>query len=291
MRNHMFLTTCYRDLGHIIILLSLALIGLVFAGCSEDEGEGEHNPKEELSTMDVSYGDDPLQTLDLRLPAMRTSKTRMVVFIHGGGWREGSKDQFDSFIGQFVQAGLATASINYRHANVDEGILYTDLLSDIDNALLYLRNEAGNYVYNGNDIVLMGHSAGAHLGLLYAYRNNERKQVTSVIAVSAPTDLKELMEDGIFPELIYNLVGSDDASKYIDASPVSHVKPGIPRTLIMHGKKDTSVPISQSEELYSVVSQTTPAVKLRLIDDAGHDFSEETIPIIVTESINFSKNQ
>jgi acetyl esterase/lipase len=265
----------------------LTVIAFTQFGCSDDENT--LNAKEELVMKDVSYGSDPLNTMDIHLPANRTSKTKVIVFIHGGGWKEGSKEQFDIFVGQFVAAGFATASINYRHANVNENILYTDLLQDIDDALLYLRNEAGENVYNGDNVVLMGHSAGAHLALLYAYRNNERKQVKSVISLSAPTDLIELLQEGVFPDLLYNLVGSDEQSKYIDASPVYHVKEGAIPTYIFHGREDQSVPTSQAQELYDELSKRTPSVHLKLIDDAGHDFTEETYPLIIQESINFSK--
>lgn len=273
---------------HVLSWCLLIVMVFTQAGCSDDEET--RNAKEELVMKDVSYGNDPLNIMDIHLPANRSSKTKMVVFIHGGGWREGSKEQFNSFVGQFVAAGLATASINYRHANVNENILYTDLLKDIDDALLYLKNESKKDVYNADNIVLIGHSAGAHLGLLYAYRNNERNQVKSVVSISAPTDLVKLMQEDAFPEVIYNLVGSDDQSKYVDASPVYHVKDGARPTLIIHGKNDQSVPASQALELYDELAKTTPSVRLKLIDDAGHDFTEETIPVIIQESINFSKN-
>jgi len=253
----------------------------------EDSAFDSH---EELMLKDVAYGSDPLHTMDLHLPAMRTTKTRVVVFIHGGGWKEGSKEQFDPFIGQFVAAGFATVSINYRHANVEKNILYTDLLKDIDQALAHLRSESGNYIFNGNDVTLFGHSAGAHLALLYAYRNNERKQVKAVISLSAPTDLQALMETGTFPALLYNLVGSDQPSKYADASPVNHVKAGAIRAYIFHGKTDESVPYQQSQEFYNVLSRYTPYARLKLIEGVGHEFSEGTYPLIIRESIDFAKN-
>src|SRR5688572_4532252 len=97
---------------------------IIMSGCMGEDSA--FDSREELVLKDIAYGSDPLHTMDLHLPAMRTTKTKVVVFIHGGGWREGSKEQFEPFIGQFVAAGLATVSINYRHANVDENILYTD---------------------------------------------------------------------------------------------------------------------------------------------------------------------
>jgi acetyl esterase/lipase len=275
-------------LARTILPLYFLLPVIILSGCmGEDSAFDSH---EEITLKDVAYGDDPLNTMDLHLPAMRTTKTKVVVFIHGGGWKEGSKEQFDPFIGQFVAAGLATVSINYRHANVDEGILYTELLEDIDKALLYLRSESGNYIFNGNDVTLFGHSAGAHLALLYAYRNNERKQVKSVISLSAPTNLRALVEAGTFPALLYNLVGSDLPLKYADASPITHVKSGAIRAYIFHGKADESVPYKQAQEFYNVLSRYTPYGRLKIVDGVGHEFSESTYPLIINESISFAKN-
>jgi acetyl esterase/lipase len=269
------------------LLVWIALTLTIVTACESDEGD--FNSQEELELKDVSYGQDPRHTLDLHLPAGRTTRTRVIVFIHGGGWHEGSKEQFDAITGQFVQAGFATASINYRYADVKKNILYTDLLKDVDDALLFLKQQSGGYVFNGNDVVLFGHSAGAHLALLYTYRDNSRSQVRAVISLSAPTNLKRLMEEGVFPEVIYNLVGSESPEKYIDASPVSHIRSGVVPTYVFHGREDLSIPYAQAEELYNALSNYTTASRFKLVDEVGHEFSEDTYPLIVQESINFAK--
>jgi acetyl esterase/lipase len=277
-------TRFFKNLISMCVIFSM--LSFSITGCSDDEEKFDR--QEEVVQKNLSYGESSSHLLDLHLPADRSSRTRMVVFIHGGGWREGSKEQFDFIRGQFVAAGLATASINYRYADAEQNISYVNLLEDIDLALKYLSDHASEYGYNGSDVVLFGHSAGAHLALLYAYRNNDRNQVKSVISLSAPTDLQKLLEIGTFPSLLYNLVGSEEPSKFADASPIEHVGPGVVRTYIMHGKSDESVPYKQSQELYNMIHQFSSSAKLKLYDDVGHDYSEETYPLIVRESIEFA---
>ncbi|WP_165824053.1 alpha/beta hydrolase [Pseudochryseolinea flava] len=274
------------------VVFALICITFLQTSCDEDDKDARTNTAEELTLNDLSYGPDTYNTMDLYLPAGRTKETRIVLFIHGGGWREGSKEQFSAIVDDFVDEGFVAAAINYRPANVEANINYIQLLDDIDTALKFLSENASQYVYNSNSVHLFGHSAGAHLGLLYAYRNNPRGQVKSVISLSAPTDLEGLLENDVFPTLLYNLVGSDDLEKFKDASPINHVSPSSVPTFFIHGKSDQSVPYQQSEILFQQLTQWNKlANELELIENEGHDFSEEAQTIIVSESIAYLKRR
>jgi acetyl esterase/lipase len=263
-------------------------LSVLMLSCGDANDPKGTRASEKLSMSDVSYGPDRYHILDLSLPAGRNSQTPLVVFIHGGGWREGSKEQYTTMVDDFVAQGFATASINYRPANADAHITYIELLEDIDLALQYLQDNASQNVYNGKKVTLFGHSAGAHLALLYAYRNNERDQVRSVISLSAPTDLANLLEEGIFPTLLYNIVGSDDLEKFKDASPITHATPASVPTFFIHGRADESVPYQQSQMLFDELAQWNRMVnRIELIDHEGHDFSAEVQEAIVAESIAY----
>lgn len=268
------------------------LIAIAFCTASCDEDEKHADTSKALILKDVSYGPDAYNTLDLNLPAGRTKETRVVLFIHGGGWREGSKEQYASIVGDFAARGFATVSINYRPANAEASINYIQLLEDIGKSLSYVKDHAEENVYDGNHVTLFGHSAGAHLALLYAYRNNSDRQVSSVISLSAPTDLPALLEKDVFPTLLYNLVGSDDLSKFQDASPITHAGQGSVPTFIVHGKSDESVPYQQSEDLFEQLSQWNKfSNRMELIENAGHDFNEDTQEMIVQKSINYLESR
>ena len=112
---------------------------------------------------EISYGRDPLQRLDLVAPA-GNRRPPLIVFIHGGGWSIGDKRQaVGAKAGHFVGNGFAFASVNYR---LVPQVTVEQQAADIAAAIARLRALAKASNYDGERIVLMGHSAGAHLAAL-----------------------------------------------------------------------------------------------------------------------------
>lgn len=280
--------TCFENLIFRLTTGIILCTALLY-GCSDDNASDNRlDTSKDITVSNVAYGPDTMNTMDVYLPANRTTGTNVIVFVHGGGWVEGSKEEFTSLANQFTSKGYASVTMNYRYADVDNNISYVDLLDDIDKALTFLKTNAATYTINANKVTLFGHSAGAHLALLYAYRNNERGQVRWVISVAAPTDLPNLLEVGTFPSLLYNLVGSESMEKYKDASPIDHVTTGVASTYCFHGKADPSIPYQQSEELYELLKQRdAQAHRIKLFDDIGHEFSDESYNVVVSETLSF----
>jgi acetyl esterase/lipase len=114
---------------------------------------------------EVAYGPDARQKLDYSRPA-GTAKAPILVFIHGGGWSIGDKRHTAApKAAHFAAAGWAFASVNYRlvpAATVEQQA------ADIAAAIAWLRSTAATDRLDPDRIVLMGHSAGAHLAALVA---------------------------------------------------------------------------------------------------------------------------
>jgi hypothetical protein len=130
--------------------------------------------------------------------------------------------------------------MEYRRLGSDGGLddtkaPYLQMLDDIQSAISYLQSHAAAYHINPNKIALMGHSAGGHLALLYAYMAkqgyyNYGDNIQLVISEAGPTNF--LLKDGngnpISPDSnVCNLVGimdySADNTKLFDASPIKYV--------------------------------------------------------------------
>jgi acetyl esterase/lipase len=113
--------------------------------------------------VELRYGDDPRQALDLSRPANAGGKAPVLLFVHGGGWTIGDKRRGAGVkAAHFVGQGWAFASTNYRlvpEARVE------DQAADVAAAIALLRRQPG---IDASRIVLMGHSAGAHLAALVA---------------------------------------------------------------------------------------------------------------------------
>ncbi len=119
-------------------------------------------------SKNILYGDEPLQDLDIYYPkplaqAMKTKDTivdtyPMVVFVHGGSWESGSKDEY-AFVGQsLAQAGYVTAVINYRKAPEH---VYPDYVKDAAQAVAWSINNASSIHVDPKRVAVIGHSAGA----------------------------------------------------------------------------------------------------------------------------------
>ncbi len=112
-------------------------------------------------TQTLNYGSDSLQALDLWVPA-GAKNAPLVLFVHGGGWKRGSKNNATSraMPAHMLAAGYAFASIDYRlvpRNTVEEQA------SDVAAALAYLLKRADALGIDRRRVVLTGHSAGAHL--------------------------------------------------------------------------------------------------------------------------------
>lgn len=110
----------------------------------------------------VAYGKDPLQVLDIWRAKGTGGKAPLVLYVHGGGWKRGSKDTAGgkSMPVHFPEQGYAFASINYRlvpQATVEQQA------ADVASAVATLLRRADEFGIDRNRVVIMGHSAGAHL--------------------------------------------------------------------------------------------------------------------------------
>ena len=114
-------------------------------------------------TVEHAYGADPKQRLDLVKPE-GVAKAPVLLFVHGGGWSIGDKTHAAGSKAKWANAqGWAFASANYRlvpQATVEQQA------ADLASAIAWLRANAAKEGLDPDRIVLMGHSAGAHLAAL-----------------------------------------------------------------------------------------------------------------------------
>src|SRR4030095_3657086 len=157
----------YRGLVSITIMITLLL------GCKKTDRPVEKSDLPASATMDVSYGSQGAQKMDVYLPAGRTTaNTPFMVLVHGGGWMSGDKGEFNAIITrlQTLLPDYAFFNINYRLFDGTNN-RYPVQEDDVRDAVNFICNNAGEYRIS-NKMVLMGASAGAHLGLLEGYKHN-----------------------------------------------------------------------------------------------------------------------
>ena len=234
------------------------------------------------------------EKLDLYLPKSRKAgeKSPAVLLIHGGGWKEGDKRQAREieFGMTLAKNGFVAASINYALRSDGKFPLN---LQDCKNGVRYLRAHADELGIDPDRISVMGSSAGGHLALLVAYTADQSNlapsqpypgvsdKVSSVVdfyGISNLATRKETDPNGkplkIEPldSNTQSIFGSTPQD-WKKASPVTYVKRDVPPTLILHGKKDTTVDSDQSQELADALKKAGATYEIIWLPNAPHSFS------------------
>lgn len=206
-----------------------------------------------LIMTNISYGTDTRQKFDIYLPAQRNSTdTKVLVLIHGGGWTEGDKVDFNPFIIEMQKRlpDYAIANINYRLANNNQN-LFPSQENDVKAAIEYIIGKSEEFRIS-RKISLLGASAGAHLSLLHAYKQIASIPVKAVISLFGPTELVSLYNNSSsssIPLLLRTVTGGTPATNlliYQQSSPYNFVTGSSCPTLLLHGGNDPLVPASQS---------------------------------------------
>ncbi|NBC37444.1 alpha/beta fold hydrolase [Novosphingobium sp. FSY-8] len=224
----------------------------------------------------ITYGNDPAQVMDVWPQPGATAPVPLVLFVHGGGWQQGNKDNATGnwkpthYLGQ----GYAFASINYRlvpQARVE------DQAADVAAALARIIAQADTLKIDRRRIVLMGHSAGAHLVALVGTDERYLKaaglrfaDVAGVIPVDgAAYDVPLQMRDG--PQMmqkVYAQAFGDDPARQAALSPtLQAAAPNAARFLIPHVQRPDG--IAQSEALAKALRTAGSQVDLASIPGEG----------------------
>ena len=227
--------------------------------------------------LNVSYGKDSLQKMDIYLPAGRsTDATKAIVLIHGGGWNAGSKSDFAHYIDVFKKRlpDYAIFNINYRLAN-NTGNRFPTQENDVKSAVDFITDHAAEYIFNKDKMVLLGASAGAHLALLQGYKYSDPK-IKAVIDFFGPTDFMAMYNHPwhpMIPYLMQMLMGASPAANaaiYKDSSPINFVTSTSAPTLILQGGSDKVVDPSQSKLLDEKLQKVGVIHELVIYPKEGH---------------------
>nr|AKJ87247.1 hypothetical protein [uncultured organism] len=185
------------------------------------------------------------------------NETDVFVFIHGGGWMAGDKNdlQFTENNLQALKAqfpGFAFVNLNYRLVSGEEN-RYPAAENDVKQAMDYLYRQLESYQLS-SDTYLAGGSAGAHLAALHTLKHNEDGRIKGCIAIAGVYDMVSLYEQGSSEAklIVASFMGGrpvDQADGYARASPINFVTPSSAKFLVLHGTEDTLVPVSQAYEL------------------------------------------
>ncbi len=214
----------------------------------------------------------------------------LVVLIHGGGWRIGDRHQLEDEMKMLAHRGFAAATIQYRLARPGAVDTFPAAARDVSCAIRFLLANAAKYRIDAKRVALLGLSAGGHLAALTAASSGDRRlegpcphgkqpvKVNGVVSLYPPLDLRPRAAAGFTEEVKAIVAGflgappANDPKKAALASPITHVKAGLPPFLLVHGTTDMMVPMSQSSRFKEALDRAKVPNLLVEVPNVGHGF-------------------
>jgi acetyl esterase/lipase len=248
-------------------------------------------------------GVEAAQELDIYYPENRADKPQpLLVWIHGGAWRGGSKTQVP-YLYQLPR-GYIVASVEYRFS---QNALFPAQIQDCQAAIRWLRANAAKFNIDPSRIGVGGASAGGHLVALLGTaggkkvfppvggNDDQSDRVQAVCDIFGPTNfwnvVKQAEEDrnvkNIFKwnngdpySLLIGAKLGEDKAKCAAVSPVHYVGKENPPFLILHGDHDALVPYAQSVEFAERLARAGVEVTLQRLPGAGHGGPAFALPAV-----------
>lgn len=270
-------------------------------------------PRGVRAEKDIPYvpGGDEAQRLDLYLPEQAAdSPLPLIVCIHGGGWRGGSKAWCPML--PMVGRGYAVASVEYRFS---QKAIFPAQIQDCQAAIRWLRAHSKQYNFDPDHIGVIGSSAGGHLVALLGTSGGKKAfapiggneeqsdRVQAVCDYYGPTDFNSVMQQAADDKNVKNifkfntpsdpyscLIGASldsDKQKCDAVSPVHYVSEDNPPILILHGTYDALVPYAQSTEFVAALREKGVEVLLQTLPGSGHGGRAFGKPALTTLVTNF----
>lgn len=236
------------------------------------------------TTLNVHYGTDSRQVMDVYLPANRTaSSTPVLILIHGGGWSSGDKSDFTQFVDTLKRRLPQYAVFNITYRLAGSGVnLFPAQEQDVKQCIEYIYNNRTKYQVSDR-FALMGASAGGHLSLLQAYKYTSPVKIKAVVDLFGPTELTQLYNNPpsiLIPLLLLNVTGTTPTltpAIYQQSSPYNYVAAGSTPTLIIQGGMDDVVPAWQSTILRDKLQSAGVPNVFVLYPSGGHgDWDQAT---------------
>jgi acetyl esterase/lipase len=259
----------------------LALV-LLLAGVARGEDEFKITP-------DVVYGHKAGMALTFDVIQPKKPNGAAVLFMMSGGWFsfwvppetfvDAQATSHFQYFGQLVDRGYTLFIV--RHGSAPQ-FKVPEAVADVRRAVRYIRHNAKKFDIEPNRIGVCGGSAGGHLSLMLGTTSDggngdsedavdqTSNDVAAVVAYFPPVDIREWVgPNKQFPALEFDPKLADSVS------PLLHVTPDDPPTLLVHGDKDELVKLNNSERILAAFEKEKVPCELLVIKDAGHGFAGE----------------
>lgn len=214
-------------------------------------------------TLDLAYGTSPKQKLDVYKPADNATSAPVLVFLHGGGFREGDRAHYGYVAVPFAEHGIVTVVASYR---LTPEARFPDQPKDVTAVLEWIGKNIRAHGGDPGRVYLAGHSAGAILTATVCADPAWRRSAGNValrgcIPISGSYDMRNLQGAPGY-------VG--DSSHAAAASPVLNVKPAPPPTLVVLGSVEERY-AAPSRAFVAALREKGGRADLLVLEGQAHD--------------------
>ena len=260
------------------------------------------NEPEFLEDIIYGYADTLALKLNMAIPSKEqfsSSKFPTIIFIHGGGWKEGHRSAYNRQIVRAAKRGYVAVTISHRLTAVtnEHGkplYPWPAAIHDCKAAVRFLRHVSEKYKIDPDKIGITGASSGGHLALLIGVSDpthnlegdvklpsNDQfvreisSRVQAVVNISGPTEMVSCYEAPIVtPYLTSFLEGSpnDNREGYRKSGPIHYVSKDDPPIMTIHGELDEVVPVAQAHMLDQKLKEVGMNHVLKIYKGEGHIF-------------------
>ena len=237
----------------------------------------------------VEYGSINGRSLlaDIFTPSEQSAASAPVmVFVHGGGWSNGTRQQFHRHSAYLAwRHGITSVCVSYRLSG--EAVFPAALL-DVKCAVRWIRSQADEFDIDPSRIGVGGDSAGAHLAAMMAATtgcedyegsggsDDFSSDVQLAVCYNPAIDLRQLIaREGVANECVSEFIGArldQQPERYTEASPICRIHEGMPPVLLLHGTGDTTITHQQSVDFHEALQQAGVVSEIVLYEDKPHSW-------------------
>jgi len=275
--------------------------------CEAGLGAGETHKDLVYSTVHERH------KLDLYLP-LEPGPVPLIIWVHGGGWKAGSKDGLKAVVQPYMSRGFAVASVGYRLSDHD----WPAQIADVRAAVRWLRVNADTYGLDAAHFGAWGSSAGGHLVAMLgvsadvaslddpALGNGEVScAVQAVVDYYGPSEILTMDADAVAagcpagglchlcedsPEaLLLDCDGGPPGcpDKAAEASPITHASADDAAFVVVHGEDDCTVPAPQGQRMHDALTAAGVESTHFQVPGAGHNSNEVSTPEVTAAVAQF----
>lgn len=303
----------------ILLLLGIIFIGTIWHKTEEiDEKAGrnvEWSDEHGQTLRNLRYGEGTRNIYDLFLPKEKKSDALML-FIHGGSWMGGNKEDIEWAARHYAQEGFVTATINYSRLGNDKTAIENQhdepsiisMLSEINMAIEAIKKECKELKHPLTQMAIGGYSAGGHLAMLYSslYATSSPLPIRFQISWVGPTDFTllfptnaEAMEklwnsndeesktkQNEYCKLMYALTGNMMTIKQYSAaledslkravSPLHNINKDMPPAVLAYGANDKLVSAHHGKLMSEALQEIGIENKLYVFPNSGHELGYDS---------------